>query len=127
MVGEVGAEGATATGLSAGTPVVAGTIDAWAETVSVGVRRPGDLMLGYGSTMFFVLVAKAPARAPFIWTTVGVDPGSLTLAAGMATSGSLTAWIRDLTGEQSFARPGLSLPRRARRRRAQARAGSSRR
>ncbi len=102
VVGEVGYAGSAETGIPVGTPMVAGTIDAWAEAVSVGVRGPRDLMLGYGSTMFFVLVAEAPARASSIWTTAGVDPGSRTLATGMATSGSLTAWIRDLTGEQSF-------------------------
>jgi xylulokinase len=37
-----------------------------------------------------------------VWTTRGVDPGSLTVAAGMATSGSLTAWIRELVGAPPF-------------------------
>jgi xylulokinase len=101
-VGTVTPEGSDATGIPEGTPVIAGTIDAWAESVSVGVRRPGDLMLGYGSTMFFILVADQRSSVPTIWTTLGVDPGALTLAAGMATSGSLTAWIRDLTGNPPF-------------------------
>lgn len=99
VVGKVHHQAAKATGLLPGTPVIAGTIDAWAEAISVGVRKPGDLMLAYGSTMFFVLVARAAANDPSIWTTVGVDPGSITQAAGMATSGSITGWLRDLTGE----------------------------
>jgi xylulokinase len=102
VVGAVTMEAEGLTGIPAGTPVVAGTIDAWAEAVSVGVRRSGDLMLMYGSTLFLVLGADAPAQNPGIWTTRGVDPGSLTLAAGMATSGSLTAWLRDLTGSPPF-------------------------
>jgi xylulokinase len=102
VVGTVRSEGAAATGIPEGTPVVAGTIDAWAEAVSVGVRRPRDLMLMYGSTLFLVLVAEGPARNQSIWTTRGVDPGSITLAAGLATSGSLTAWIRDLAGSPSY-------------------------
>jgi xylulokinase len=102
VVGEVHRAGAAATGIPAGTPVIAGTIDAWAESVSAGVRRPGDLMLMYGSTMFFVLVAEEPTRDPSIWTTAGVDPGSLTLAAGMATSGSLAVWMRELVGGPPF-------------------------
>jgi xylulokinase len=102
VVGQVHVEAARATGLPVGTPVVAGTIDAWAEAVSVGVRDPGDLMLMYGSTFFLVLVTKEPARQASIWTTRGVDPGSLTLAAGMATSGSLTSWIRELTGNAPY-------------------------
>lgn len=102
IVGHVHAAGAAATGIPAGTPVVAGTIDAWAEAVSVGVRASGDLMLMYGSTMFLVLGIDRPARNPSIWTTRGVAPGSLTAAAGMATSGSLTAWLRDLFGGPPF-------------------------
>lgn len=102
VVGEVTASGSAATGIDQGVPVVAGTIDAWAEAVSVGVRRPGQLMLMYGSTMFLVLGIEQPSANRTIWTTRGVDPGSLTAAAGMATSGSLTAWLRELFGTPSF-------------------------
>ncbi|MBA2546368.1 MAG: sugar kinase [Solirubrobacterales bacterium] len=102
VVGDVHPAGSEATGIPVGTPVIAGTIDAWAEAVSVGVRRSGDLMLMYGSTMFFVLVADEPAGNPSIWTTAGVDPGTLTAAGGMATAGSLTRWLRDLVGGPSF-------------------------
>jgi hypothetical protein len=45
-------------------------------------------MLMYGSTMFFVQVLQSLAPHPKLWTTVGVDPGTYTLAAGMATSGT---------------------------------------
>ncbi|WP_344410692.1 FGGY-family carbohydrate kinase, partial [Catellatospora methionotrophica] len=103
VVGTVTAEAAAQTGLPVGTPISAGTVDAWAEAFSAGVRRPGDLMLMYGSTMFFVQVLQRLRSHPMLWTTAGVDPGSYTLAAGMATSGSLTAWVRELTGGASFA------------------------
>jgi xylulokinase len=56
----------------------------------------------YGSTMFFVQVVAAPRREPSLWTTAGVEPGSRCLAGGMATAGSLTAWLRELTGEPSW-------------------------
>jgi xylulokinase len=101
-VGTVGRAGAEATGLRQGTPVAAGTIDAWSEAFSVGVRRPGDLMLMYGSTFFFVLVVDEPRHDPALWTTAGVEPGTHCLAGGMATSGSLTAWLRELTGGPSW-------------------------
>jgi xylulokinase len=98
VAGELTAAAAAQTGIPAGTPVMAGTIDAWAEAFSVGVRRPGDLMLMYGSTLFFVQVTDEPATHPLLWATAGVEPHSRSLAAGMATSGSITAWFRDLTG-----------------------------
>jgi xylulokinase len=102
IVGGVSAAGAAATGIEQGTPVIAGTIDAWAEAASVGVRSPGQLMLMYGSTMFLVLGIEEPTGNPNIWTTRGIDPGSLTAAAGMATSGSLTTWFRELFGNPRF-------------------------
>jgi xylulokinase len=101
-VGTVSARGAEATGLPESTPVTAGTVDAWAEAFSAGVREPGDLMLMYGSTMFFVQVLEAPIAHRGLWTTAGIDGGSYTVAAGMATSGSLTAWVQELTGGASF-------------------------
>jgi xylulokinase len=103
VVGTVHAQAARATGLPVGTPVCAGTVDAWAEAFSGGVRSGGDLMLMYGSTMLLLQVLDRPAVHPMLWTTAGVEPGSLTLAAGMATSGSLTAWVQQLTGGASFA------------------------
>ena len=90
------------TGLPAGTPVCAGTVDAWAEAFSVGVRKPGDLMLMYGSTMFMVQVLRGLAAHPQLWSTSGVERGSRTLAAGMSTSGSLVSWIREFAGSPSY-------------------------
>lgn len=101
-VGEVSSEGAEASGLPAGTPVMAGTIDAWAEGFSVGVRRPGELMLMYGSTMFLVQVVDRPLSHPALWATTGATPGSWSLAAGMATGGSVTTWLRELVGDVDF-------------------------
>src|SRR4051794_12162099 len=99
VAGTVHPAAAEATGLPAGLPVCAGTVDAWAEAFSAGVRHPGDLMLMYGSTMFFVQVLGQFRSEPKLWTTAGVDPGSLTLAAGMSTSGSLTTWMQRLFGD----------------------------
>jgi xylulokinase len=103
VAGTVTPAAAEATGLPAGTPVTAGTVDAWAEAFSAGVRRPGDLMVMYGSTMFFVQVLRARTTHPMLWNTAGLEPDSTTLAAGMATSGSLTTWLQQITGDVSFA------------------------
>lgn len=102
VVGTVTAKASAETGLPVGTPVSAGTVDAWAEAFSCGVRKPGDLMLMYGSTMFFVQATSQLRTHSALWTTAGIEPGTTTLAAGMATSGSLTAWIQKLTGGASF-------------------------
>ena len=102
VVGHVTAEAAAQTGLPEGVPVCAGTVDAWSEAFSAGVRHPGDLMLMYGSTMFFVHVLPSMQTHPLLWTTSGVEPGQYTLAAGMSTSGSLTSWVQQLTGGAPF-------------------------
>ena len=51
IAGAVTPAAAAETGLNAGTPVTAGTVDAAAEAVSVGVVDPGDMMFMYGTTM----------------------------------------------------------------------------
>jgi xylulokinase len=98
VVGHIGPRAAAETGLPEGVPVTAGTVDAWAESTSVGVRRPGDVMLMYGTTMFFVQVLTDPRPHPALWGTCGAFPSTYTLAAGMATSGAVTDWLRKLVG-----------------------------
>lgn len=98
VAGRVHREGAAATGIPEGTPVVAGTIDAWAEALSAGVRDPGDTMLMYGTTMFMVEVARAFSPEASLWTTQGVFEGTCTYAAGLSASGGLTVWLRDMVG-----------------------------
>ncbi|QGK68815.1 sugar kinase [Allosaccharopolyspora coralli] len=98
VVGEVGPTASAETGLPQGLPVTAGTVDAWAEATSVGVREPGDVMLMYGTTMFFVQVLTDPRPHPALWGTAGAFPDTYTLAAGMATSGAVTDWLRRLVG-----------------------------
>ncbi len=66
--------------------------------MSVGVREPGEVMVMYGSTMFCVQVVEGIRPHPGLWGTVGTLPGTYSVAAGMATSGALTDWLRDLVG-----------------------------
>lgn len=98
VAGRVTAEAAAQTGIPAGTPVLAGTIDAWSEAVSAGVRDPGDYMIMYGTTMFFVAVTERPLADRRLWSTAGAFRGTWTMAGGMATSGSLVTWGSELTG-----------------------------
>lgn len=102
VVGQVSVEAARETGLPAGVPVAAGTVDAYSEAFSVGVRRPGDQMLMYGSTMFLVQVIDEYHSDPTLWTTTGVDPHTLALAAGTSTAGTMINWLQSLTGKPSF-------------------------
>ncbi|TDC24779.1 sugar kinase [Streptomyces sp. 8K308] len=96
--GHVTAEAAAATGLPAGIPVTTGTVDAWSEALSVGATDTGDLMLMYGSTMFLINTVADRPLVPELWSTVGALPGTRSLAGGMATSGVITDWLRQLFG-----------------------------
>jgi xylulokinase len=95
LAGKVNRIAAEETGLQVGTPVAVGAVDALSEAISVGVVRPGDLMIMYGSTTFFILVEGNPLTDARVWTVAGAFKGQYNLAAGMATSGSLTRWFRD--------------------------------
>ncbi|MFD2351380.1 hypothetical protein ACFSTC_21790 [Nonomuraea ferruginea] len=44
-----------------------GTIDAWAEALSVGAHGAGDLMLMYGTTMFLVHTTAEHLTWPGLW------------------------------------------------------------
>jgi xylulokinase len=95
IAGQVSREGAAETGLRPGTVVAVGAVDALSEAISVGVVNPGDLMIMYGSTAFFILVVDRPVPDERMWTVGGAFPNQYNLAAGMATTGSLTRWFRD--------------------------------
>lgn len=96
VVGSVTAAAADETGLPVGAPVIAGTIDAWAEAISVGVAEQGDTMLMYGTTMFMMQVMPGPRPHPGLWAVAGRRPGMYLSSAGMATSGAVTDWLRRL-------------------------------
>jgi xylulokinase len=97
VAGTVTPAAARETGLPEGIPVVAGTVDAWSEAVSIGASAPGDVMVMYGTTMFLIDVVDAPVGTPLLWGTAGVFEGTYSLAAGMATSGAITEWLTEVT------------------------------
>jgi xylulokinase len=100
--GRINVRGAALTGLPEGIPVCAGTIDAFVESASVGVRRPGDVMLTYGTTMGIAGVVNEPRPSNTLNSTPGVFPGTYILIGPTATSGALTNWIRAVSGDKPF-------------------------
>lgn len=103
IAGGISEEGARATGLPKGIPVAVGTTDSFADSLSVGVRDPGDAIIIYGSTMSIIVVAEEPLPATNLWSNAHIFEGTYNLSSGMATSGSLTAWLRGISGGESFA------------------------
>lgn len=103
IAGHITTQAAAETGLPVGIPVTAGTVDAAAEAVSVGAVQPGDLMVMYGTTMFFILVTEKVVPDARVWSTGYVFPNTRNIAGGMATTGALTRWFRD-----QFAQPEMA-------------------
>ena len=95
IAGAITPDAAVATGLAPGTPVTAGTIDAAAEALSVGVNAPGDMMMMYGSTIFIILRTGERVTDPRLWYAPWLFEGEHASMAGLATSGTLTHWFRD--------------------------------
>lgn len=103
VIGHITAEGAERSGLPEGIPVAAGTMDSFADAMSVGVRQPGDAVVIYGSTMSIVLVTDESLPSAQLWSNAHLFKDTYNLASGMATSGSLTKWLRDVCGDVDFA------------------------
>lgn len=98
VVGKVTAEAASETGLAEGTPVVAGTTDAAAEAISTGLSQFGDMMLMFGSSIFFIMKTAELRSTRHFWSSNFLEAGAYAYLGGMSTSGSLTTWFRDQLG-----------------------------
>ena len=103
IAGEISRRGAEATGLPEGVPVAVGTTDSFADSFSVGVKNPGDAIIIYGSTMSIIVIAEESLPANNLWSNAHLFDGTYNLSSGMATSGSLTDWLRKISDGKSFA------------------------
>jgi xylulokinase len=92
-LGSLTAGAAAHLGLPAGVPVAGGTADVLAEAVGAGVRRVGDLMVMYGSTLFLVQRVRRFGPSPPLWPSVYLDADQPTLLGGTSNAGSLLAWF----------------------------------
>ena len=102
VAGRITEEGARATGLPEGIPVAVGTTDSFADSLSVGVKNPGDAIIIYGSTMSIIVVAEEPLPSSNLWSNAHLFEGTYNLSSGMATSGSLTGWLKKISGDKPF-------------------------
>jgi xylulokinase len=95
VVGTVTPVAASETLLAEGTPVIAGTTDAAAEAISAGMAHFGDMMLMFGSSIFFITKTDRLFHTQKFWCSNFLEPGAYAFMGGMSTSGSLTKWFRD--------------------------------
>ncbi len=101
VVGTVTEAAANATGLKAGTPVVAGGADNTCGAIGAGVVRPGQALVSIGSSGVVFVPTATPQLHPegIVHTFVHSVPGTwyvmgVTLAAGLSLR-----WVRDELGQ----------------------------
>ena len=107
IIGKITKSASDETGLAEGTIVTSGTIDAAAEAISVGVIGPKDMMMMYGSTMFYILVTDKILSDKRLWYSPWLFEGEHSSMGGLATSGTLTHWFKnnfakEITGDDVF-------------------------
>ena len=102
MIGEVTGEAAAATGLAAGTPVVAGCADHVASAFVAGISRDGDLLLKFGGAGDILLATAQPKPDPRLFLDYHLVPGLFMPNGCMACSGAVLNWIvRELRRSRS--------------------------
>lgn len=99
VIGRVTAAAAAASGLAAGTPVVAGCADHVASAFVAGIRADGDLLLKFGGAGDILLATAQPRPDPRLFLDHHIVPGLFMPNGCMACSGAVLNWIaRELAG-----------------------------
>jgi xylulokinase len=97
--GEVTAEAAAATGLRAGTPVMAGTVDSPAAALEAGVVEPGIAVEMTGTSTVVIMPNDRGLTEPALIAMPHVLPGIHLLLGAMVSSGGCLRWFRDQLGQ----------------------------
>lgn len=95
IAGVVSEEAARETGLNAGTPVITGTGDSAAEAISVGVVAPGELMVQFGSSVFFYCCTDHMVVDDRVRGNTFLIPDTFSIAAGTNNGGTVQKWYLD--------------------------------
>ena len=104
VVGHVTAEAAAATGLAAGTPVVAGYFDVAASAIGSGAIAAGDASVVLGSWSINQVFADAPVRDPNVFMVTAFGPGRFANMDNSATSAANLEWyVRALVERKGHA------------------------
>ena len=97
VTGRVSAEGAAATGLRAGTPVVAGGGDQAANGVGVGATDEGVVALSLGTSGVIFAATRSPVHEPRgrVHAFCHAVPGRWHLMSVMLSAAGSLRWFRD--------------------------------
>jgi xylulokinase len=95
VVGELTDAAAEQLGLAAGTPVVAGVVDAWASYHGAGMTSAGDALDPGGAGGGFGVYWDRPLVVPGSFSTIAPLPGLYSVGGAMAATGRALDWFRD--------------------------------
>jgi xylulokinase len=100
VCGQISAAGATATGLRAGTPVVAGAGDQAAGSTGIGVVAPGAVSATIGTSGVVLAATDSPALDPQgrMHTFCHAVPGRWLVMGVTQSAGLSLRWFRDQFG-----------------------------
>ena len=87
-------------GRSAGVPIDAGTIDAFAEQLVAGADRDGDVLVILGTTLICWVVVPEWVEAPGLWTVPHTVPGKMLVGGPSNAGGLFLDWVRGLVGSR---------------------------
>lgn len=101
IVGRITPSSAKLTGLAAGTPVIAGGIDAAVATLSAGAFDPGNHVAMIGTSMCWGVVHDGESVSPNLVSMpyVAYPTSKVYTFGGAATAGALPRWFRDEFGQ----------------------------
>jgi xylulokinase len=108
VCGRVSADGAAATGLKAGTPVVAGAGDQAAGAVGMGIARAGAVSATIGTSGVVFAATDRPALDPQgrLHTFCHAIPGRWHVMGVTQAAGLSLRWFRDQFGVQAHGKNG---------------------
>lgn len=100
VVGKVSSEGASETGLKAGTPVIAGAGDQAAGAVGMGIAAPGAVSVTIGTSGVVFAATDRPALDPKgrVHTFCHAVPGRWHVMGVTQAAGLSLRWFRDRFG-----------------------------
>lgn len=99
IIGRVTGSAARQTGLSVGTPVVAGGLDAACGTLGAGVCRPGQTQEQGGQAGGMSICVDKPLGDPRLILSRHVVPGLWLLQGGTVAGGASYKWIAEAIGQ----------------------------
>ena len=92
IVGHVTRAASEATGLKQGIPVIAGSADHVASTLSAGIINQGDLLIKFGGAGDILYCTEEIATSPKLFFDYHIVPNRYLINGCMAASGSLVKW-----------------------------------